>query len=152
MTTLLSTTLFVHIIFGIIGVCASYALWMVILKKEPKIQTLKICSLGSLVSILISWLAGGYYYLLYYGSAVKGVIKKGPYPWAHGIVMEAKEHIFLFLPFLLLVIVLVIYLGGTSIEYNQSLKRRLTFLIALTTLIGIAITFSGIAISGAVRQ
>lgn len=152
MTTLLSTTLFIHIIFGVIGVASMYALWMSILKREPKLQSLKIFSLGSLIAILISWLAGGYYYLTYYGSAVKGIIKKGAYPWAHNIVMEAKEHIFLFLPFMLVVATLIIFIYGSRLNQNETLKRPLVYLIALATILGIAITFSGMAISGAVRQ
>jgi len=36
----------------------------------------------------------------FYGSTVKPFIKEGPYPWAHKVVMETKEHVFLFLPFL----------------------------------------------------
>ena len=44
------------------------------------------------------WIAGGYNYLMVYSSKVKSVILAGPHPWAHEVVMEAKEHIFVFLP------------------------------------------------------
>lgn len=55
--------------------------------------------LGTLF-LLAAWIGGGYYYVELYGSNVKPFIKDGPLPWAHGVAMETKEHVFLFLPFL----------------------------------------------------
>lgn len=151
MTPLLTTALFTHIVFGVLAVAGMYSLLMMLLKREPNIVNLKRFSISSLVFILISWLAGAYYYLTYYGGAVKPIIKKGPYPWAHNIVMEAKEHIFLFLPFLLAVVVIAVIVSGGGLNQNEKLKRALVHLVGLMTIIGIAITFSGLAISGAVR-
>jgi hypothetical protein len=36
--------------------------------------------------------------LTVYGSQVKPIILAGLHPWVHKVVMEAKEHIFIFLP------------------------------------------------------
>lgn len=55
--------------------------------------------LGTLF-LVAAWLGGGFYYVEIYGSQVKPFIKEGPLPWAHGVAMETKEHVFLFLPFL----------------------------------------------------
>lgn len=151
MNFLLKTALFNHIVFGVTAIAAMYALWMAMLRREPKLKTLKIFSLGGLIALLLSWGAGGHYYLSYYGSSVKGVIKSGAYPWAHSILMEAKEHLFLFLPFLLAAAVAVIFAYGPRLAVNDKLKRALTYLVALMTVLGLAITFAGMGISGAVR-
>lgn len=55
--------------------------------------------LGALF-LVAAWIGGGYYYVEFYGSSIKPFIKDGPMPWAHGVAMETKEHVFLFLPFL----------------------------------------------------
>jgi hypothetical protein len=44
------------------------------------------------------WIVGGYNYLTAYGFQVRPVILAGSHPWAHEVVMETKEHIFVFLP------------------------------------------------------
>ncbi len=151
MTPILSTILLTHVVFGILAVAGMYSLWMMLLKREPNSANLKRFSLWSLVFILISWISGAYYYLTYYGAAVKPVIKGGAYPWAHLVVMEAKEHIFLFLPFLLAVVLVAVIFSGTKLGQDEKLKSALTFLVAVMTIIGIAITLSGLVISGAVR-
>lgn len=151
MTPILTTALFTHIIFGVLAVTGMYSIWMMLLKRESNAINLKRFSAGSLISILISWFSGAYYYLTYYGVSIKPVIKKGAYPWAHNIVMEAKEHIFLFLPFLLTVALIAFMVFGSRLNQSEKLKKSLTFLVAIMTIIGIAITFSGLAISGSVR-
>src|SRR3989344_6768256 len=47
-------------------------------------------------AFIASWIAGGYYYVVHYGTLVKPVIKAGVAQWVHNIIMETKEHIFLF--------------------------------------------------------
>ena len=46
-----------------------------------------IILLNTFASFIISWISGAYYYVLYYGTAVKPVIVAGDYPWAHKIIM-----------------------------------------------------------------
>ena len=58
----------------------------------------------AVVALLAAWVSGGWYYVSEYGNAVKPIIKAGPLPWTHSIMMETKEHLFLFLPFLALLV------------------------------------------------
>ena len=60
----------------------------------------RLAAFLGLLFLIGAWFAGGYYYVEFYGAQVKPYIKEGPLPWAHGVVMETKEHVFLFLPFL----------------------------------------------------
>lgn len=90
-------------------------------------------SLSGVALLLLSWLSGGYYYLTVYGTNIKPLIKQGPFPWAHQVAMEAKEHIFLLLPFLALTITLSVYL----LDHHPALKapaRAGAFLVAALSL------------------
>jgi len=50
----------------------------------------------ALIAAALIWLAyifGGYWYVNFYG-ADKAIIKAGPWPFAHSLFMETKEHLF----------------------------------------------------------
>ena len=151
MSELFKFLLISHVIFGIIGVVASYAAWLVLLKKEPSISLLKKASTISFFSYLVSWFSGGYYYVFYYGGIQKPKIITGAYPWAHKIITEAKEHIFLFLPFAALVLLVVVWKGSQDFSLNENLRKSAVFLAGVITVLGVAIALAGIIISGAVR-
>lgn len=151
MTPSLTLALLLHIMFGIVAVIGAYGAWMSLLRKESRIGSLKIFSALSFFSFMLSWLAGGYYYLVYYGANVKPLIIKGKYSWAHTVIMEAKEHIFIFLPFLALILLCGIIVFGDTVNSDPRLKRPLVVIAGIITVLGIAITLSGMAISGAVR-
>ncbi len=143
-------TLVAHVLLGLLGIILFYLVWMGLLKKNLNIAFLKWASLGGLVSFLLSWLSGGYYYVLNYGSAVKPLIKGGAYPWAHSVIMETKEHIFLLLPFLAVITYITILFSGKTLQEDKKTRKALTYITGLIVLIGIAITLGGMAVSGAV--
>src|SRR3989344_6181175 len=91
----------IHAFLGEAGIIAF--LWVFIELLNPVSSGVKRAKLAALLGVIflfLSWFTGGFYYVKYYGTNVKPIIKEGPQPWAHGIFMETKEHIFLFLPFL----------------------------------------------------
>lgn len=153
MFVLLKYFLVGHIFLGLLGIIFFYAVLMTLFRQvdEKRLKFLKLYSLGGFISFILSWLTGGYYYVLYYGAAVKPTIIAGKYPWAHGIIMEAKEHIFLFLPFAALVITLLFYFFGDKIEQNQNIKKSVILLSVVIVIIGTLMALMGIIISGAVR-
>jgi hypothetical protein len=67
---------------------------------DANIRRARLAVLIGTLFLVSAWIGGGYYYVELYGSQVKPFIKEGPLPWAHGVAMETKEHVFLFLPFL----------------------------------------------------
>lgn len=151
MSLVFQYNLVLHIIFGVMGVIALYAVWMALLRAKPSFKFLRVSSISAFVFLVLSWITGGYYYSKYYGTEVKPVIKEGQYPWAHDIFMESKEHVFLFLPFLAFVLAVAIFLLRDQLTSESKLKRALIFLAGLSFLLGVAITLSGVVISGAVR-
>jgi len=151
MSTLLAYLLVAHIILGLIGIGAFYAVWMGLLKKVSKFAFLLWSSLLGFLSFIASWLAGGYYYVEYYGGAVKPIIKAGTYPWAHSVVMETKEHLFLFLPILAALVFLSLALLKEAALENQGIKKALAYIAGFIVIMGIVITLGGVLISGAAR-
>lgn len=149
--SLITLTLIAHVIIGLVGVIASYAVLMGLLKRNVSLSFVKNSALIAFVSYVASWILGGYYYVLYYGGNVKPIIKGGDYPWAHAIFMEAKEHIFLFLPFLSLSLFLAIVASGDLNLNNKPIKKVLAVLAGVIAVLGIFIALSGVVISGAAR-
>ncbi len=110
MNIFLAILLVLHVLIGVIGVFLFGGVALGLFRKNISVRMLKSFSFLGLIAFLTAWTLGGYYYVVYYGSKVKPIIKAGNMPWAHSIVMEAKEHIFLFMPFLAFVSVISIWL------------------------------------------
>ncbi len=141
-----------HATLGELGVFAF--LWMFVELLNPDEQRLrraKIASFFGVIFLVASWLTGGYYYVVHYGEHIKPVIKEGPAPWAHGIVMEAKEHIFLFLPFLAIVIYAIVHSIGGLLIKDRALRKSVLTLVALTVLIGLGMALMGYTVSTGFR-
>ncbi|MBI4090320.1 MAG: hypothetical protein HY421_02860 [Candidatus Kerfeldbacteria bacterium] len=152
MSELQKINLILHVLLGVLAVAATYAVWIGLLRREPAWSRLRWWSLVGFTTIVLSWLTGGHYYVTYYGAKVKPVITASAYAWAHTVMTEAKEHVFLFLPFLTLVIMLSVWLVSAQVTSSSGLKRSLVWLAGVTTVLGIIITLSGVLISGAVRK
>lgn len=139
-----------HVIIGLLGITFFVVVLLGLLKIHWQMRQLRIFSLLGLLSFLASWIMGGYYYVMYYGSAVKPIIKTGDYAWAHGIVMETKEHVFLFLPFLAAVVFLTLWFAGEA-AVEARLRKPLIALTLLIVVFGVFMAAAGTIISGAVR-
>jgi len=101
-------------------------------------------------AFIASWIAGGYYYVTYYGTLVKPVIKSGLAPWAHDIIMETKEHIFLFVIPLAITVLFITLLEKRDMDRLR--LRRLTGRLSLTIVIlGLLIGAMGFIVSAAAR-
>ena len=111
----------------------------------------KIASLIGTILIFAHWLISGIYYVLYYGPMVKPIIKTGPWPWAHAIFMEGKEHIFLFLPFLALLLMFLVWKYGDRLKDDQKLRFSLFAVGGVTIFVFVLMIISGFLISSGYR-
>lgn len=150
MSTLFVVTLASHVVLGVIAVFLSYLGVLHILKKTPNKNFLSWVYAVSALGLFLSWATGAYYYVLYYGGNVKPRILEGPYPWAHQVFMEAKEHVFIFLPFLALTLWLVARSGDAFLE-QQAGSQSSKYVATVAVILGTAVALSGIIISGAFR-
>lgn len=91
----------------------------------------------------LAYIVGGCWYVTFYG-ADKAIIKAGPWPFAHSLVMESKEHIFLSL---LLVATLLPIAAFANLQARKS-ARQLVYWSALTVVgLGLAMEGAGAVIS-----
>jgi hypothetical protein len=94
-----------------------------------------------------AWIAGGYWYLHYY-PVEKALILNGPWPFAHNLFMETKEHLFL------MTLILSLYLpiaARDSLHTNATARRMVLSVTFLIVLAGLAIESSGAVINHGVK-
>ena len=143
-----------HALLGELGL-ASF-LWVFVEMLKPtssRLRRAKIAAFVGVVMFFASWIVGGYYYATDYGTIIKPIIKEGPQPWAHLVFMEAKEHIFLFLPFLsMFTYTLIIrYQSHLKGDKDSRARKAILFMCVLIFLIGAMMAGMGYLISNGYR-
>lgn len=129
------------------GALAAFALTWIILEMRhltPKgVARAKLASYFLVFfNVVGCWVASGFYYLSVYGGQLKPVILSGSYPWIHRVIMETKEHVFLFLPVLSITLMLMlIWLGKDKTLLEDPKAKRAIFAVAALTLAMIILTF-----------
>ncbi len=131
-----------HEIVGVLGMLA--ATWVVAELRAPRIDQQTVRRVSMLVAHLIGGvcLLGGIWYVAYY-AADRGIILHGPWPVAHRLFMESKEHLF-FVP-----LVLAFFLPIASREnlLASAAARKLTAITAaLIVITSLAVEGGGIAV------
>jgi len=129
--------------------------WIILEISYPTEKSLMRARIASYISALMltagCWIAGGYNYLKGYGSQVKPVILAGPYPWAHQIIMEVKEHIFVFIPIMVFALSITLskldkdaFLADTDSRRALMMITCLAlFMVLLMFLMGTVISYTG---------
>lgn len=142
-----------HSISG--GLSALTLVWIIIETLYPTGRSLARTKIASyLAAFMITagcWIVGGYNYLTAYGSQVRPVILAGSHPWAHEVVMETKEHIFVFLPIIAFALSITLStLDRDTFLGDDKFRRALTvtaclalFMVLLMFLMGAIISNAG---------
>ncbi|MEK9173406.1 MAG: hypothetical protein AAB594_02450 [Patescibacteria group bacterium] len=142
----------IHIALGELGALAF--LWTLVELLNPteaRISRARKVALVGVIMLFAAWLVGGFYYVDYYGTNVKPIIKEGPTPWAHGVMMETKEHVFLFLPFLAILSWSLIKKYGGAIINDQGVRISIVLLCGLIVLLAFSMAGMGYLISSGFR-
>jgi len=144
------------LIHSISGSIAAFGLTWIIVEirhlTRNGIMRVKLASYAvAFFNIFGCWIVGGYHYLTAYGSKVKPIIKAGSQPWAHQIIMETKEHVFIFLPIIsLLLAMTLITKSQDDILLTDHRSRRAVIAIASLALFMVLLMFvTGVVISSA---
>ena len=148
MTTTLAVMLSIHVIGGIIAIGMHNVMLMHLLKKAPNYVFISRIAWSAVALFFLSWATSAYYYVTYYGTAVKPRIIAGAAPFAHTFFMETKEHIFLVLPFVALSIALCASYLRTNPD--DALRKSTAFLTFVALGIGVATAVSGMLVSGSI--
>ncbi|OGF76767.1 hypothetical protein A3G54_02050 [Candidatus Giovannonibacteria bacterium RIFCSPLOWO2_12_FULL_44_15] len=139
-----------HLGFAILGIDAFLWLLGEVISNAESSRRRVFAAFVGLVSFVITWIIGGYYYVKFYGSLVKPIIKAGSAPWAHAIAMEAKEHIFLFAFPIAITIFLLSRLNTGELRL-LGLRRGLIGITIMAAGIGLSLGIMGFIISAAAR-
>ncbi len=97
--------------------------------------------------MIATWIFGGYWYVHFY-PADRALILKGPWPFAHTLFMETKEHLF-FIP-----LILSFYLpiaASDKLSENANARRMVLSVAMLVVLSGLAIEGAGAIINHGVK-
>lgn len=136
--------LMAHATFGVLGVLA--ALWVFVEAlnaREENAGRIRAAAFAVTLFMSAALLAGGFWYLRFY-PADRALILKGPWPFAHNIFMETKEH--LFFVTLMLAFYLPIAVRDRP-EANATARRMVLCVALLIVLTGLSMEGAGAMIS-----
>jgi len=140
--------LLTHAALGATG-CAA-ALWVFVeaLNVRPaNIGRIRTAALVAAASIAAAWICGGYWYVHFYPPE-RALILKGPWPFAHSLFMETKEHLF----FIVAILSFLLPIATREELHSNSAARRLVSSIAgLIVITGVAVEGAGAVIDHGVK-
>lgn len=140
--------LLMHPMTGVLAIlCALWVFVDTLNVSEASVTRIRNVSMLCSVLIWLTYIIAGYWYVVYYGSD-KAIIKLGPWPFAHNIFMEVKEHVFLMLLLLSSYLPIV---ANKSIASNKSARKVLLWVSGLIIPISLFMEGSGAIISSAVK-
>lgn len=141
-----------HAVMGEVGALAF--LWVLVEMLNPSESRLRRARIAALLGALFligAWIFGGFYYVTQYGPAVKPVILAGPLPWAHEVMTETKEHVFLFLPFLAILTWGLLQRYQNEFIQNRNFRIAILIISGLIVLLAFAMAGMGFMISSGFR-
>jgi hypothetical protein len=140
--------LLLHPTFGVLAIIAAVWVFVETLNaSDANISRLRKASILTTILIWLAYIVGGYWYVVFYGGD-KTIIKDGPWPFAHGLFMETKEHLFFML--LLLATFLPIAAYGDVVK-KQVTRNLVLWTSALVVLMGLGMEGAGAIIGMGVK-
>jgi hypothetical protein len=136
--------LLAHSTFGVLATLS--AVWgfvETLNAREGNAGRIRMAASVAALATAAAWMLGGYWYLHFY-PADKATILKGPWPWAHTLVMETKEHLF----FITLILSFYFPIAARANLHANTVARKMVLCVAmLIALSGLAIEGSGAIIN-----
>jgi hypothetical protein len=128
-----------HAAFGILGTLAALYVFAEALNTRPEnVVRIRRAALAAAISMCVACVLGGIWYLRFY-PADKALILKGPWPLAHNLFMETKEHLF----FATLILALYLPIAAADNLVASVAARRMVRTVALL------VVSTGLVIEGA---
>ena len=131
--------LFTHASFGILGVLG--ALWVFVDTLNVRTENerrIRQAAWITAVFFAVALICGGYWYVHFY-PAEKAIILKGPWPFAHTLFMETKEHLF-FVP---LILALYLPIAARDALSANPVARRMVLAVSMLIVLS-ALTIEGL--------
>ncbi len=140
--------LLAHAGFGVMGCLAAVWVFVEALNARPEnAARIQMAALAAAAFMAGAWICGGYWYLHFYPSE-KAIILAGPWPLAHNLFMETKEHLF----FVTAILALLLPITTREPLYANSAARKLVLSVAaLVAITGLTIEGAGAVIDHGVK-
>lgn len=140
--------LLAHAALGVTGCMA--ALWVFVEAlnaRSENLSRIRIAALVTAVCLAGAWVCGGYWYIHFYPPE-RALILKGPWPFAHNVFMETKEHLF----FITGILAFLLPIASREKLYANSGARKLVLTVAaLIAVTGIAVEGAGAIVNHGVK-
>jgi hypothetical protein len=140
--------LLAHATFGVLGTMSAVWVFVETLNaREQNAQRIGAAALAVAIFMSAAWICGGYWYLHFY-PVERAMILKGPWPFAHNLFMETKEHLFL------MTLILSFYLpiaARDQLHANAAARRMVLSVAMLIVLTGLTIEGAGAVIDHGVK-
>ena len=140
--------LMAHVLFGV--ACLVTGAWLfvdVLHANETNLARIRRMSWGAAGFMWLAFLVGGYWYVTSY-KVDKAIILKGPWPFAHNIVMETKEHLVIML---LLVATYLPIVAADNLVESKDARKLMLWVTAIIALLALAMDGEGAIISMGVK-
>jgi len=135
--------LLAHAGFGVTGCLAALWVFLEALNAQPgNAGRTRAAALVTAVSMAAAWICGGYWYVDFY-PAEKALILTGPWPFAHNLFMETKEHLFLITGMLAFLLPVV---AREKLDSNAAARKLVLSVAALIVITGLAVEGAGAVI------
>ena len=135
--------LLAHAAFGVTGCLAALWVFVETLNAHPgNVARIQTAALVTAVCMAAAWICGGYWYVHFY-PAEKALILQGPWPFAHNLVMETKEHLFLITGMLAFLLPVV---AREKLDSNAAARKLVLSVAALIVITGLAVEGAGAVI------
>ena len=140
--------LLAHATFGVLGTLSAVWVFVEALNsRENNAQRTRRASLVVSACMLVAWILGGYWYVHFY-PAEKAIILKGPWPFAHNLFMETKEHLFFITGILSFYLAIAV---RDKIYANPAARKMVMSVSILVVLTGLAVEGAGAIIDHGVK-
>ncbi|HVW10961.1 MAG TPA: hypothetical protein VHC90_20385 [Bryobacteraceae bacterium] len=132
-----------HATCGVIGIAAALWVFVEALNATPQSAVrMRTAALIGAVAMSAAWILGGYWYVRFY-PAEKAMILQGPWPFAHNIFMETKEHLFFITAILSFLLAIAV---RDPIHENRPARKMVLSVAALVVVTGLAVEGAGAVI------
>ena len=127
--------LFAHPTLGVVGIMAAVWVFVEALNaSESNQRRIEIAAWTVAACMVAAYATGGYWYVNFY-YAEKAAILKGPWPFAHSIVMETKEHL------VIMLLLLVTYLpiaASDNLVGSKDARRLMLWVTGIIAVLALA--------------
>ena len=140
--------LLAHATFGVTGCLA--ALWVFVEALNAGLGNrgrIRAAAVLTALAIAAAWICGGFWYVHFY-PAEKALILGGPWPFAHNLFMETKEHLFFVTAILAFLLPMV---TREEADSNAAVRKLVLALSGMIVITGLTIEGAGAVINHGVK-